>query len=94
MGAAAAGGEVPMRRRNRVVLPEDGPTTLRVDLPGLDERMRQEIQERVDEFDREHLHSAWNGGPGWVPRITGRDYAIAVAINLVIVVWMIVAFMG
>jgi hypothetical protein len=62
---------------------------LPVDLPGLDEDLRRDVEERIEEFERDHERDVLQDGAGWVPRVTGRDYAIAVAINAVVVAWLV-----
>lgn len=63
-----------------------------VDLPGLDEKLRQDIEERIEEFERKHLADVLNGGDGWVPRVRTIDYIISVGINLVPIIWLIIAY--
>lgn len=64
---------------------------LPVDLPGLDEDLRREVEERIEEFERDHEGDVLADGPGWVPRVTGRDYVIALAVNAVVVAWLVAA---
>jgi hypothetical protein len=66
----------------------------RLDLPGLDEDLRRELDERINEFEHLHGHDVAHGGAGWVPRIRSVDYMIAGAVNLLIIVWLVLALMG
>lgn len=66
----------------------------RVSLPGLDEDLRADIETRIAEFEAEHQASVIAGGPGWVPRLRRSDYIAAVAVNLLIIVWLVVALVG
>ena len=65
-----------------------------VNRPGVDGELAKEIEERIVEFERDHEASVLAGGPGWVPRIRPVDYAIAIAVNAVIVLWLIVVLVG
>lgn len=58
---------------------------------GLTEEFREEIAERVAEFEKVHEAEVRRGGPGWVPRIKMRDYMIAGLVNLVLLVWLLFA---
>ena len=60
-------------------------------MSGVSDDLAVDIEQRIDEFERTHEQDVLRDGPGWVPRIRGIDYAIAIAINAVIVVWLIVA---
>lgn len=71
-----------------------GSRQLRVDLPGVDAQLTEEIERRIDEFEREHEPAVLRDGPGWVPRIRRTDYLIAIAVNAVIVIWLIVVLVG
>lgn len=71
-----------------------GSRELRVDLPGADAQLTEEIEQRIAEFEREHEPDVLRDGPGWVPKIRRVDYVIAVAVNAVIVIWLIVALAG
>lgn len=64
---------------------------LPIELPGLEEGLRKEIEARVDEFEREHLDSAMAGGDGYVAKIKMRDYAIAITLNVIVIIWLIIA---
>lgn len=65
---------------------------LPVDLPGVDAAMAADIEERISDFEGNHEADVLSGGPGWVPRVTGRDYAIAIAVNALIVAWLVAVF--
>jgi len=65
-----------------------------VALPGLTDEVRAEIEERITEFEEQHEADVLRGGPGWVPRVLGRDYAVAVAVNALFVIWLVVALAG
>ncbi|MFA9431388.1 hypothetical protein [Egicoccus sp. AB-alg2] len=65
-----------------------------VNLPGIAEDLRQDIEERVAQFELQHQADVLRDGPGWVPRIRGIDYAIAFGVNLLFVLWLIIAFTG
>lgn len=67
---------------------------LRVDLPGADAQLTAEIEQRIAEFERDHERDVLRDGPGWVPKIRRGDYLIAIAVNAVIVIWLIVALAG
>ena len=60
-----------------------------MNLSGLSEDLRDSIEERVNEFEREHEEHLIYGGPGWVPRIRRFDYAIAVVINVALAIWLV-----
>jgi hypothetical protein len=65
---------------------------LPIDLPGLDGDLRRDVEERIEEFEQVHEPDVLRDGAGWVPRVTGRDYAIAVGINAVVVAWLVAVF--
>lgn len=62
-----------------------------VDIPGIDEDMRSAIEEIIDEFEEKHEADVVNEGNGWVPRIEKTDYIIAGSINLIFIIWLIIA---
>jgi hypothetical protein len=64
-----------------------------ISLPGVDEELAAEIEERVAEFDRDHQWDVARGGPGWVPRVRPVDYGVAIAVNAVIVIWLVLVLM-
>ena len=63
-----------------------------INLPGLGDELRNSVEERVSEFEREHEPDLLKGSSGWVPNIRKVDYAIAILINAVIAFWLIIAF--
>lgn len=67
---------------------------LRINLSGLSEELAQDVEERILEFEKKHEASLLNGGAGWVLKIRGIDYSIAIAVNAVIVLWLVVVFLG
>jgi hypothetical protein len=50
-------------------------------MPGLDEKLLAEVEERVSEFERDHEQDVIHGGKGYVDRIRAKDYTIALVIN-------------
>ena len=66
---------------------------MEINLPGLDEKMREQITQRVEEFEEKHEPNIVNDGDGWIPRITKSDYIIAISINVLIIIWMIAVFL-
>jgi hypothetical protein len=65
-----------------------------VQLPGIDEDLRADIEARIAEFEAHHQASVLADGPGWVPRIRRSDYVWAVAVNAAIVLWLVIALVG
>ncbi|HVM19436.1 MAG TPA: hypothetical protein VM307_05715 [Egibacteraceae bacterium] len=65
-----------------------------VALPGIPDDLARDIDHRIREFEERHEAAVLADGPGWVPRIRGIDYAAAIAVNVVIVVWLVVALTG
>lgn len=63
-------------------------------LPGLNDALRRDLEERLQEFEAEYQQEVMRGGPGWVPRIRRVDYAIAIAVNAVIVLWLLIVLLG
>lgn len=59
-------------------------TKMPVCLPGLNETLLAEVEERVSEFEREHEQDVIHGGPGYVDRIRSIDYIIVIAINAIL----------
>jgi hypothetical protein len=56
--------------------------------------IERELERRIVEFEENHQADVLRGGPGWVPRIRGRDYLLGVAVNLLITIWLIIALTG
>lgn len=69
-------------------------TPIPVDLPGVTDDLRAEIERRIEEFEQKHESDVFNDGPGWVPRVKASDYVIAGAVNLVLILWLILALAG
>lgn len=65
-----------------------------LDMPGLDPTLRRDLDERIREFEAKHQQDVMHGGPGWVPRIRRADYALAIAVNALIVLWLVVVLLG
>lgn len=72
------------------------PSTTRrpIELPGLTEELRADIEARITEFETQHEPDVLRGGAGWVPRVTRRDYAVAIAVNALFVIWLVIALAG
>lgn len=60
---------------------------------GLADEFREEIAQRVAEFETVHDGDVRRGGAGWVPRIQLSDYIIAGLVNLVLIVWLLIALL-
>jgi hypothetical protein len=74
--------------------PSGGGPARQLDMPGLDEALRQDLDERITEFEALHQQDVMRGGEGWVPRIRRVDYAIAIAVNALIVLWLVIVLAG
>ena len=62
---------------------------LPIHMPGLDAKLLAEVEERVEEFERDHEQDVIHGRAGYVDRIHARDYVIAVVINAVLgIYWL------
>lgn len=59
-------------------------------ISGLSKEFTKDLEERVSEFEREHENDLSHGGSGWVPRIRGIDYLIAICLNAIITIWLII----
>lgn len=59
----------------------EGYSKMSLYMPGLDEKLLAEVEERVSEFERDHEQDVIHGGKGYVDRIKAKDYVIAVVIN-------------
>ena len=64
---------------------------LPIDYGGLTPEMREELEARVVEFERDHQASAAEGKEGYVPIIRKKDFIIAGTLNALIVIYLIVA---
>ena len=64
---------------------------LPIDVKGLTCEMKEELEKRVLEFEREHEVDISKGGAGYVPAIRRGDFAFAGILNAIIVVYFIVA---
>ncbi len=62
-----------------------------IDLPGLNEELRNKITERIGEFESKHEINLLSNGDGWIPKITAIDYIVAGSVNLVITIWLVVS---
>lgn len=69
-------------------------TSRPIELPGLTEELRADIDARITEFEAQHEADVLRGGAGWVPRVTGRDYAIAIGVNALFAIWLVIALAG
>ncbi len=67
---------------------------LSVDLPGLDEDLKREIEERIKEFEEKYEELVFKCVDAMVPRIKNRDYMIAIGINAILVIYMIAVLMS
>lgn len=67
---------------------------LPVDVPGLSPDMCEALEEKITEFEENHLDSAINGGDGFVPRIQKKDIVIASVINGIILIYYIWALVS
>lgn len=62
---------------------------LSVHMPGLDSNLLAEVEERIEEFERDHEQDVIHGGNGYVDRIQKNDYFIALAINAVLGIYWV-----
>jgi hypothetical protein len=74
--------------------PAGGNQAQKLDMPGLDETLRRDLDERITEFEALHQADVMRGGEGWVPRVRRADYIIAIAVNALIVLWLVVVIAG
>lgn len=65
-----------------------------VNVPALTPELKRNVEERIREFERDHDDEVVRGGPGWVSRISPADYVVAVIVNVILLVWMVVAFVA
>ena len=73
---------------------EETGKTFSVDLPGLDEEVKREIENRVLEFEEKYEDLVFQCKDAMVPRIKNIDYLIAIVINAILVVYLVVVLMG
>lgn len=67
---------------------------LPVNMPGLDAVLLADVEERIEEFERDHERDVIHGGNGYVERIQSKDYAIAIAINVVLGIYWVWSLMA
>jgi hypothetical protein len=67
---------------------------LPIDVKGLTDEMRAELEERVQEFEREYEPVAASGGEGYVKKIQKKDFIIAGVINGAILVYWLIAVLS
>lgn len=75
------------REPGRAGLPEPN-------LQGLTPEWRRDLDQRLVDFETHHQYDVVHGGRGWVPRVKRVDYTIAIAVNVVIVLWLILVLVG
>lgn len=63
-----------------------------INLHGIDEELKKSVEEIVLEFESIHERNLFRSGTGWVPKIRKLDYAIAIIINLALILWLIITF--
>lgn len=64
---------------------------LPIDIKGITPQMREELEERITEFEREYEPAAAKGGSGYVPKIRKGDYIFAGVVNGAILLYYIAA---
>lgn len=64
---------------------------LPIDINGLTPEMREELEARIVEFEKEHEASASQGGEGYVPIIKKGDFIFAGVLNAIFIVYFVVA---
>jgi hypothetical protein len=64
---------------------------LPIDVKGLTPEMRQELEKRILEFEKDFEPSTSIGGEGYVPIIKKHDYLLAGIINGIIFIYYVAA---
>ncbi len=64
---------------------------LPIDIKGLTPEMQQKLEQRICDFEKEHESEVSQGGAGYIPKITKKDYILAVLVNGIILIYYIVA---
>lgn len=64
---------------------------LPIDYGGLTPEMREELENRIVEFENECEPTAREGGAGYVPIIKKKDFIIAGSLNALITIYLIIA---
>ncbi len=71
-----------------------GKEKLPVDLPGIDEELRQEIESRIEEYEEKYENLVFQSRDAVVPRVRSIDYLIAGFINILLIIYFVVAILG
>ena len=64
----------------------------KIDIPGITKEQADDIEARIDEFERDHEQSAVNGGPGWVKKMSPQVAAWAIGPTALAALWLILAY--
>ena len=67
-------------------------TNLVIDLPGADKKLKNDIYERITDFEKKYEKNLICNEGGWVPKVQKIDYIVAWAGGILITIWMAIEF--
>ncbi len=63
-----------------------------IDLPGADQNLKNDIYERITDFEKKYEKKLVVNEGGWVPKVQKIDYIVAWIGGLLITIWMALVF--
>lgn len=64
-----------------------------VNIRGITPELKKELEDRIQEFEAEHEWDALHGGNGWVKRIASWDIWVMIGLDVIFVIWWLMAIM-
>lgn len=65
-----------------------------INFPGITKEMEEELEARLEDFEKNHEDDVVHGGPGYVPKIRNMDFIIAWGINIVLGIYWLWAILS
>lgn len=67
---------------------------MEIDMPGIDPKLKEDLESRILEFEEKHEWDALHGKDGWVKRIAKKDVLTGLAIVIICAVWWAAEILG
>ncbi len=62
-----------------------------INIKGITPELKQELEARIEEFEEKHEWDALHGGNGWVKRIATWDVLLMAGLDIIFVIWWLIA---